>query len=592
MKSVYLTLTKMLIGAFVIGLFFACEDEINTTGAGLVGAVNFEADVASAFSVTAYTVNYPQGVQTNGLPVGALGVYDDPVYGKTTASILTQLNLSRFDPDFGLEPKIDSVVFEMPYFSTLVEFDEDNNSIYELDSIFGDRQQPIQLSLYQSDFFLNDLDPDSGFIDPQIYFSNDINSPSGVIDQDAVSSNLLQVLLNADGTQNSDELEKLTSFTPSNKEIVLMTPELDDEGNIPENPVFEESERLSPRLRVKLDVNYWQQFIIDQQATTNLLNANSFNNYFRGLFIKSEGIVENAFYTLFDLTQTSIKIYYTFELGANGSTTEDSGEPDQARNDGFGDISLAPSGISFVDYINDFDPAIDTELDLVNNDTINGEANLYLKGGDGSLAIIDIFGPRVLDENGDEIQDELETLRSCGIIINEANLTFFVDQEDAFNGLGETEPERLFMYDIDNNGTLADGVLDGTGGGEGPIDSRTNHLGRLTRTEVGNTASPGISYRIRLTQHLNDVINNDFPNVRLGLSVSQNVTVSNTSFVRGTGDLESGLRVPVASVVSPEGTIIHGNLSDNSDKKLKLRIFYTLTEEIDPDSPCGQLLGL
>jgi len=45
-------------------------------------------------------------------------------------------------------------------------------------------------------------------------------------------------------------------------------------------------------------------------------------------------------------------------------------------------------------------------------------------------------------------------------------------------------------------------------------------------------------------------------------------------------------------VISPEGTILHGNLSTDDEKRLKLRIFYTLTEEIDPNSPCGQILGL
>ena len=74
--------------------------------------------------------------------------------------------------------------------------------------------------------------------------------------------------------------------------------------------------------------------------------------------------------------------------------------------------------------------------------------------------------------------------------------------------------------------------------------------------------------------------------------MSQNVTTSETSLIEGTGDLDTGVRIPVASVISPEGTILHGNLSDDEEKRLKLRIYYTLTEEVDPDSPCGQLLGL
>ena len=80
--------------------------------------------------------------------------------------------------------------------------------------------------------------------------------------------------------------------------------------------------------------------------------------------------------------------------------------------------------------------------------------------------------------------------------------------------------------------------------------------------------------------------------MRLALAVSQNVSVDNTAIIAGTGSIEDAERTPISSVISPEGTILHGNLSTNDDKRLKLRIFYTLTEDIDPNSPCGQILGL
>lgn len=574
MRKTYLVLTRAILSVFVLSLFFACENEINTTGSGIVGVVNFDTNLSSDLSVVSSTMNYPEGVQTNEVPTGVLGVYNDPVYGKTTASFLSQATLSRFDPTFGALATVDSVVFEMPYFSTIVSVDENNNNIYRLDSIFGDIA-PLKLSLFQSDFFLNSLDPNTGFQDPEVYLSTDIHNPSGAIDESLVQAIPLQVELNENGVQIPSELEKLTNFTPSSEEIVLTAPVEDEDGTISDDPVFEESERLSPRLRVKLDKDYWQEFIINQEGTTNLLNPNSFADYFRGLYLKIEGIEDNAFYTLFDGPGTNITIYYTF-------VGDGSGEQEN--------ISLNLSGERVVDYINEFDPTISEAL--ANSDEINGEDNLYLKGGDGSIAVIDLFGPRIDLGDGDDIQEELETLRSCGIIINEANLTFFVDQEDASAGLGETEPERVFMFDLDNNVILADAVFDGTTGIEGQVDAETNHLGRLTRTEEGDLTSPGVSYRIRLTQHINNVINNDSTNVRLGLTVSQNVTVSETSLIEGTGDLDDGVRIPVASIISPEGTILHGNLSDDEERRLKLRIYYTLTEEVDPDSPCGQLLGL
>lgn len=586
MKRIYLIIARGFLAVFAIGLFFACEDELNTTGSGLVDAINFDTNVASDFSVLSYTQNYPEGVQTNGVPTGVLGIYDDPVYGRTTASFLSQVTLSRFNPVFGENAVVDSVVLTMPFFSSIEDTDEDGNNIFELDSIFG-TIAPLQLSVYRSDFFLNSLDPDSGFEDAAVFLSTDISSQSGAINQSLVESELLQVALDENGVPIPSELMKLTSFQPTTEEIILTTPVLDDDGNIPADPTFEESERLTPSLRVQLDTNYWQDIIINQEGNNVLLNSNSFNNYFRGLYFNVEGVGENAFYSLFDLAGTNITIYYTFE---SVEVTGDDANTTTTIPGGTGDITILPAGVSLVDYENEFFPAIEAKLN--NSDQVNGEDNLYLKGGDGSVAIIDLFGPRIDIGDGEELQSELEVLRSCGVIINEANLTFFVDQEDAVSGLGEAEPERVFLYDVDNNIALLDGAIDPTVGTTGPVDTRVNHLGRLSRTEEGDLTSPGISYRIRITQHINNIVNNDSTNVKLGLVVSQNVLESNTAEIAGTDDEDSADSVPISSVISPEGTVLHGNLSANEAKRLRLRIFYTLTEEISPDSPCGILLGL
>lgn len=566
MKRIYLILTKGLLAAFAIGMFFACEDEVNTTGSGIVNEVNFVTNLASDFSVVAYSRNYPDGVQTNGSPVGVLGIYNDPVYGKTTASFLTQVSLSRFDPSFGENPEVTSVVLTLPYFTSLTGVDEEGNDEFRLDSVFQ-KTGPVKLSLYRSNFFLNDLDPATGFEEQAAYYSNDISSANGLIDESVLQSELLSVRLNADGSPIAAEMTKLDNFEPTNLAIQV-----------------NDSTRVAPSLRVELDKNYWQQVIIDQEGNNTLLNPNSFNDYFRGLYLKIEAISDAGHFSYFNLENANITINYSFE------GTDNSGDPGDLNNDGVGSIALNFSGISVIDYRNDFTPAITNALE--NTDEINGEDNLYLKGGDGSIAVIDLFGPRFDTGGGQDFQSELEILRSCGIIVNEANLILYVDQEDAQGGLGELEPERLFIYDIDNNRTLVDGVLDTSVGALGAVDSRTNHLGRLARSDEGNLESEGLSYKIRLTQHINNIIKNDSTNVRLGLAVSQNVLLDNTALIRNAEDIENDKRVPVSSVISPEGTILHGNLSPNEDKRLRLRLSYTLTEEIDPNSPCGQLLGL
>ncbi|MFC4635176.1 DUF4270 domain-containing protein [Dokdonia ponticola] len=562
--KIYNYVRQGLVAFIFVFACIACEEELGEVGTGVVGSVNFETFEVDDIGVIAYSMNYPEGVQTNGAPVGVVGVYNDPVYGKTTASYLSQVALSRTGPEFGDNVVVDSVIFTLPYFARQIAVDEDGNNTYELDSVFRNTGG-ITLSAYRSNFFLNNLDPNTNFEDPEIYFSNDVPNFQGV---------------------EGDLLFQVNEFVPQADEIILTEVTFDEDGepvlDEEDNVVKELSERISPALRLSLDTNYWNTNIIQREGEDVLLNINTFNDYFRGIYFKAEDEDNDGNLLLFDFSQANITIYYTFD------GDDDSGEPGEPTNDGFGDISLNFSGVSVIDYQNQFDPAIVNAIE--NSNSTTGEENLYLKGGDGSIAIIELFGP---DFDGDGIADQLEILRDCSnIIINEANLTFFVDQDDLGAGGGALEPERLFMLDFDNNSLLIDGVIDNTAGINGPVNTRTNHLGRLVREVEGDESSLGQSYRVRITQHVNNIIKNDSTNVRLALSVSQNVTVDNTSIIGGTGDIDTARRVPVSSVISPEGTILHGNLSTDEAKKLKLRIFYTLTEDIDPDSPCGQILGL
>jgi len=565
----------LAVAGFVF-LIVACDDDFSSVGTNIVGEVNFDTELADGFKVSAYSRNFADGtsfngVQTNNAPVGTIGFYNDPVYGSSTSSFLSQVTLSQFDPDFGDNTVLDSVIFSMPYFSTLEETDEDGNSTYTLDSIFNNTGD-MTLSLYRSDFFLNSLDPLSGFQDPEIYFSNEVSTFAGI---------------------ESELIFEHTSFSPDDSEIVLFTPIEDDNGDIANPNDLEESERVTPRLRLRLDrpsnitgvttgVFDWNEAILAREGQNVLLNQNSFIDYFRGLYLKAEDNSGLGSYMLLNPAQTNITIYYSFE-------NEPSDDGIITATSGTGNIVLSFMGVNAIELENDFNqsPIGDVGFNTSQN-TVDGEESLYLKGGDGAISIIDLFGR---DEDG--FSDELEQLRSCNVIINEANLTFFVDSDQLGSaGTGVLEPERIFIYDFDNNISLADSSIDGTIGLDGPVDTGVNHLGRLTRETEGDLSSDGLSYRVRLTQHINNIVRNDSTNVRLALAVSQNVTDNTTSFIGGLEDEEGENRIPASSIISPEGTILHGSTSPIEASRLRLRIYYTVVDEIDPNSPCAEVLGL
>ena len=108
------------------------------------------------------------------------------------------------------------------------------------------------------------------------------------------------------------------------------------------------------------------------------------------------------------------------------------------------------------------------------------------------------------------------------------------------------------------------------------VNAVTQHLGRLERDSDEN----GEYYKIKLTSHVSNLINRDSTNISLGLMVSQNVSLINFRSLENelsvnNPDVESLTQVPASCVISPEGTVLHGNRSSNQEKRLKLQLFYT-----------------
>jgi ABC-type lipoprotein export system ATPase subunit len=132
---------------------------------------------------------------------------------------------------------------------------------------------------------------------------------------------------------------------------------------------------------------------------------------------------------------------------------------------------------------------------------------------------------------------------------------------------GSAEPERILIYDFVTGNYLADFELSGTG-----ITSNLNHLGRLQVDSSGNR-----KYRIRLTTHIRRILEDDLDNNRLALVVSQNVSLLGFSKVKAQTQPLSIRAIPISAAISHEGTVLHGNLSSDPTKRLKLKIFYTET---------------
>lgn len=498
---------------FIVIALSSCEKEVTNIGSEVLGTEIPNGILDDSQTIISYSRKLGP-LQSNRLPVYQFGVYNDPVYGKSTVNLLSQLTLESNNPEFGDEATVDSVYVYLPYFST--ETIADSVSTYELDSIYG--STPINLSIFQSKYFLRDYDPNTGFQEFQNYYTN----------QGPTFEQFL-----------GEELATVTNFLPTANGFVF-------------NAGEDEEVKLSPGLRVKLDSTFFQTNIIDMEGTPELRNSNNFKNFLRGLYFDVSSPTDDGSLFIFDATKASVTIYYSYNNGE---------DPPVRENSTF-KLNFS-GGVSVNTFTNEELPQqIQTAIENPNIQT--GDENLYLRGGDGIISVVELFGK---DNDNNGVADDLETLRDKKWLINEANLIFYVNQ-DLMVG-GDTEPERIIIYDLKNSNVLADYNLDTTNGLD-PIDALTTHYGKLQRGSDGN----GEYYKLRITNHISNLINKDSTNVPLGIVVSHNVLNVTTQKLQN--PMEPSIKqVPSSAIVSPEGTILHGNASPNVEKRLKLQIYYT-----------------
>jgi hypothetical protein len=222
-------------------------------------------------------------------------------------------------------------------------------------------------------------------------------------------------------------------------------------------------------------------------------------------------------------------------------------------------------------YTNATDPA--------NINKEKGDANLYLKGGEGSMAIVKLFGEDKFGEDGvtgisNDVPDKLDYLRANECLINQAELTFYLNSSDM--DISHV-PQRIYLYDFDNNKVLADYTNDISVAS----NSKNNKFvfGGIIYKPTAET-NEGSYYKFKITEHIRSLVKNKTSkNVNLGLVVTEDINRSNVFYWLKD---ENGIppKVPMASVMNPLGAIVYGNNVTDADdvaKKIKFTIYYTKT---------------
>jgi len=554
MKKIFKALKFTSFLLFIILAIVACDQDFNSIESDVIGLKNFNTG-SYPIPITSYNKKL-DSLRINNLSANLLGVYNDPVYGQTKASIITQITPTEFDSSFGDNPVIDSVILTIPYYNKITSTDETGNSVYSIsDSLFG--SAPIKLSIFQNNYFLRDFNPNTELEAIQNYYSHA---------SDAVNSND-NFAITETSTINFDDhkgslIYEDNAFIPSSDAIVLK--KVSKDGT-------ETTERVAPALRTHLDTAFWTAAIIDKEGSDELRNANNFYNYFRGLYFKTEAINGDGNMLLFNIngTGSNITIYYSYD------SSVDSAEKLQDT------YILNFNGNKLNPFINNYNLVA-----LENGDKTNGDEKLYLKGSEGSMAVVDIFSGnvdcdgvaetaiecfkkeyRAVDENGDYIIKNGDFVLKK--LINEAQLVIYEDETMNKPSEDYHKYDRIYVYDAKNNIPLIDYNFDPSTNTADAYNSKFIHLGQRITDENGIS-----KFKIRITQHLNNILIKDSTNTKLGLVLSTNVNYVSTSSILNSKDVVTG--VPASSIITPRGTTIYGsNVNVPENKRMSLEIYFT-----------------
>ena len=538
---------KQLVAVF--SLFFAlslvsCDKEFSDVGADLVGDEHFGLNSIN-YDVTAY--NQVTGdVQTNDMAIQSLGYYNNPVFGKTKASIVTQLELAANNPKFYAPDAIDSVYMHIPYYATITGADDSGTAIYRLDSLLpaydATNTPKIKLSVYESGYYIQDYDPSTNLQQTQRYYSNQQSEFEALIANGGQR-------LNDDNTKIQDatvtDYSQNDQFVFSNQPIKFYK----TNGDV--------RETLGPGLYMNLNKSFFQNKFYNA-PTGALQNNNTFKNYFRGLFFKAEsasGSDNQGTLARLNLSRGTITIIYKDYLSQ--STYESSlTDPTVKKVRKKITINLTGRTVNFfdTDYSNPITP----------NVTL-GDERLQLKGGKGSMGVVSLFGGQSTTSS-----PLIQQMKNENWLINEANMIFYIDKTAMANA---PEPNRILLYDLDNSRPVIDYYNDLSSAANSKFN-KVVHGGIISK----GSDERGEYYKVRLTNHIRNIVEHDSTNVRLGLVVTENINNVNRAYMKvpftvGSKQIKY---VPAMSVVNPLGTILYGSNSNvPADKRIKLQVYYT-----------------
>ncbi|QXP66074.1 DUF4270 family protein [Polaribacter sp. AHE13PA] len=503
---------------FVFTAVISCEKDFTDIKSSIISNTKFDTDTLTVkgivienspiTSVTSDNISAEPGLYLLGVHTGANGDYE-----KIEASIVSQLALSTglqviddaniYGSDTIVVTTIDTAFVKLPY---QVTFNNDGTA-YELDSIIGDQTKAFNLNIYETSTYLSILNP----TEPSklnSYQSND------VFDKKVTE-------LNA----TSD-----FKFLPSLTDSIVVKRWLSDETVAKQDTIkyFNSTSATIPVpfAAIPLKEDKIKELFLDKYESSDFDSQAAFNDYFRGLILEATGDEGSLVSFNFNATvKPSLEVYYTNTVVAGGVIIDTI-----YKNDSF-----LLSGVRASTYKMD--------------DKVYPSDKIVLQGAAGSEAKINLFGA---DTDGNGVADKIEELRARNLLINDASLTFYINQSIDTTAV----PYQLFLYKSDENVP--------------PVYSQIKDVysegaavfgGLLQRDSNGKKEK----YTFRITDYISDLLSgetNYSPTLRLKvINATDLLTVTDTIFKNYNWN--------------PKAVTLYNHEAINEDKKVELKISYS-----------------
>ena len=364
-------MNKKLLIVSLLFFLLSCTKEFNSIGTEILKDDSFETKVENIGVYASQKTISP--FNTTNLPIYQIGEIRDNIFGATTSSFITQLQLSQYNPAFGIASQekensgdpanitviqenelVNSVYLDIPFFTNrndrdgdgvIDAYDVDDNDvnsdsdgdgvsdaverangtdplnpdtdgdgipdgqdddtinpnpgaiIYDVDSLIGNFDDAFKLKIQEMDYYLREYDPTNNFETRQRYYN----------DNNILENFAGQVLFDGEVQIDKNELVIYREDDPETTDI--------DESE-------EVKERLSPRIRVPLNSDFFQSKLIDKEGSVDLTNSDNFNLYFKGIFINAYDFSDPLMMIL-DFDSSEIVINYEYDKYNKNNTEED-----------------------------------------------------------------------------------------------------------------------------------------------------------------------------------------------------------------------------------------------------------------------------